>query len=71
MAQDVLTKTVLRRLRELDLPASLLDIEEFRDNFFLHQWVMLVRDGDKLANVHLVQPRLRKSSSRTECADAR
>jgi hypothetical protein len=56
MAPDVLNKKVVRRLEELGLPACLVDIEEFRDKFFLHQWVMFVRDSDKIANVHLVEP---------------
>ena len=70
MAQDVLTKKVLRRLEELHLPSCLADIEEFRDKFFHDQWVMFVRDSDKIANVHLVQPQQGKSSSRTQSADA-
>ncbi len=56
MAKDRLTKTVERRLKQLGLPPSLVDFDEFRDKFFLHQWVMLVRDGDEVAHVHLFQP---------------
>jgi hypothetical protein len=54
--QERLNKAVLRRLEELGLPASLLDLGDFRDQLFLHRWVMFVRDGDKMATVHLVQP---------------
>ena len=56
MVQDRLTKAVLRRLKELGLPPSLIELGEFRDSFFFHQWVMFVRDGDKIVDVHLVQP---------------
>ena len=56
MVQDRLTKAVLRRLKELDLPACLLEVEEFRDKFFFSGWLMMVRHGDKVANVHLIQP---------------
>ncbi len=59
MVQDYLTEAVLCRLRELDLPPSLIDLEEFRDHFFKDQWVMFVRDRDKVADVHLVQPTLK------------
>ena len=65
MGQDSLTKAVLRRFGELGLPPSLIDLGDFRDRFFLHRWVMFVRDGDKLVDVHLVQPRQdQKSCSR-------
>jgi hypothetical protein len=47
---------VLRRLKELGLPQCLIEIGEFRDNFFSRGWVMFVRDGDHVADVHLVQP---------------
>ncbi len=57
MVHDRLTKIVLHRLGELGLPSSLIELGEFRDNFFFHRWVMFVRDGDDVANVHLVQPR--------------
>ncbi len=56
MGQDRLTKAVLRRLKELGLPACLMDIEEFRENFLVRRWVMFVRDGDPIAHVHLFQP---------------
>ncbi len=62
MVADRLTKTVLRRFRELGLPPSLIDVDEFRDRFLLQGWVMFVRDGDDDADVHLVQPRRRKDS---------
>jgi hypothetical protein len=70
MAPDVLTKKVLRRLKELGLPACLVDMEEFRDRFFLQHWVMFVRDSDKIAHVHLVQPPQGKGASRTRRGDA-
>jgi hypothetical protein len=56
MTQDRLTKAIVRRLKELGLPPSLIDVEVFRDKFFLHRWVMFVRDGDEVINVHLMQP---------------
>jgi hypothetical protein len=56
MVQDHLTETVLRRLDELGLPLSLIELGEFRHHFFQDGWVMFVRDHDKVANVHLVQP---------------
>jgi hypothetical protein len=57
MVKDRLRKEVLRRLNELGLPPSVIDLGEFRDNFFSRGWVMFVRDRDDVANVHLVQPR--------------
>ncbi len=57
MVQDRLEKAVLRRLKELGLPPSLIEVEVFRDAFLSQGWVMFVRDGDDAANVHLVQPR--------------
>jgi hypothetical protein len=56
MVQDRLNKALLRRLKELGLPTSLIDLDEFRDHFFRDQWVMFVRDSDKIADVHLIQP---------------
>jgi len=56
MGQNRITKAVLRRLKELGLPPSVIDLGEFRENFFFHRWVMFVRDGDEVANVHLVEP---------------
>ena len=56
MVQDRLTEAVLRRFRELGLPPSLIDLGEFRESFFFRRWVMYVRDGDNIVNVHLVQP---------------
>jgi hypothetical protein len=56
MSPDRLSKAVLRRLKELGLPDSLIDMGEFREKFFLHRWTMFVRDGDKIVNVHLIQP---------------
>ncbi len=56
MVQDRLTRAVRRRLRELGLPPSLLELSEFHEKFFLRRWVMFVRDGDEEANVHLIQP---------------
>jgi hypothetical protein len=64
MGSDVLNKKVLGRLEELGLPDCLADIEEFRDKFIDHQWVMFVRDSDKIANVHLVQPQQGKRASK-------
>jgi len=57
MLQDRLNEALLRRLEELGLPPSVLEFGEFRQNFLEHRWVMFVRDGDSVANVHLVQPR--------------
>ena len=56
MVQDRLTKAVARRLQELGLPLSLIDVDEFREHFFLRRWVMFVRDDDKIADVHLIEP---------------
>ena len=56
MLEDRLTQALLRRFEELGLPPSLMDFGQFRENFFEHRWVMFVRDGDSVANVHLVQP---------------
>ncbi len=66
MVQDRITKAVLRRFKELGLPPCLLDVEEFRDHFLFHRWVMFVRDGDELANVHLVQPHQKQNTLRGE-----
>ncbi len=57
MVQDRLTKAVVGRLKELGLPLSLIDLGEFREQFFVRRWVMFVRDGDKIADVHLIEPR--------------
>ena len=57
MLRDGLTKTVLRRIEELGLPPALIELGQFRDHFFQDGWVMFVRDHDKIANVHLIQPR--------------
>ena len=57
MVQDRLNKAVLRRLKELGLPSSLIDFGDFRERFFLHGWVMFVRDHDHVADVHLFQPK--------------
>jgi hypothetical protein len=64
MAQDRLHNAVMRRLKELGLPPSLMDLAEFRHRFFFEGWVMFVRDGDQVANVHLVQPQQRMNSLR-------
>jgi hypothetical protein len=56
MLQDGLTDTVLRRFEELGLPPTLIELGEFRDHFLQDGWVMFVRDQDKIANVHLIQP---------------
>lgn len=56
MTQERLNKVVVRRLQELGLPPALIDVDVFRDKFLFHQWVMYVRDGDEVVNVHLVQP---------------
>jgi hypothetical protein len=71
MAPDVLYKKALRRLKELHLPAGLADIEEFRDKFFLRQWVMFVRDSDQIVDVHLVEPQPGKTSCRSQRAETR
>ncbi len=55
MVQDRLNEAVMRRLQELGLPPSLIEIAEFRDSL-LRGWVMFVRDGDMGANVHLIEP---------------
>ena len=56
MVQDRLTKAVMRRLKELGLPPTLIDLGDFHDKLFDHHWVMYVRDHDTIADVHLVQP---------------
>lgn len=56
MLQDRLQKAVRRRLMELGLDPSLMDLDNFRENLLRHQWVMVVRDGDAEADVHLYQP---------------
>ena len=57
MSQKHLANAVRHRFEELGLPASLLEYGSFRDNFLSQGWLMFVRDGDKIADVHLVQPR--------------
>jgi hypothetical protein len=37
---------------------------EFRDNFLFNHWVMFVRDRDKIADVHLIQPQKHRKSLR-------
>jgi hypothetical protein len=64
MANEELTKDVLHRLSELGLPSALIDLGNFRENFFSRKWVMLVRDRDKIADVHLIQPRKNMTSFR-------
>ena len=64
MVQDRLNRAVLSRLQELGLPQSLVDVDEFRDRFFRDHWVMFVRDRDKIADVHLVEPHQRAKSFR-------
>jgi hypothetical protein len=59
MLQDGLTKTVPHRFEELGLPPTLIELGQFRDHFFQDGWLMYVRDQDKIANVHLIQPRQR------------
>jgi hypothetical protein len=57
MVPEQLTEEVLGRFKELGLPTSLMELDEFREHFFQHQWVMYVHDRDAVANVHLFQPR--------------
>jgi hypothetical protein len=64
MVKDQLIKAVERRLKELGLPQSLMGLGDFGDKFLGQQWVMFVRDHDKLANVHLVQPQPGAKSGR-------
>jgi len=64
MVQDRLNRAVLSRLEELGLPQSLVDVDEFRDRFFRDRWVMFVRDRDKIADVHLVEPQQQPKSLR-------
>ena len=61
--QSQLTKAVQRRLDELGVPSSLLEVENFREYFFVHRWVMFIRDGEEIPKVHLVQPGPDKASS--------
>jgi hypothetical protein len=63
MAQELLTQQVMHRLQELGLPPALIDVGDFRDNFFRDHWVMFVRDRDKVADVHLIQPTTRAPSA--------
>ncbi len=71
MAQTRLTKAVMRRLKELGLPTSLADLDGFREKFLLQGWVMVVRDGDNSADVHLLQPQKDLPALRRERANAR
>jgi hypothetical protein len=64
MVQDRLNRAVMSRLQELGLPQSLIEFDEFRDRFFRDRWVMFVRDRDKIADVHLVEPHPRPKSFR-------
>lgn len=57
MGQEQITNAVMHRFEELGLPVSLLEFGNFRDNFIEEGWLMFVRNGDKIADVHLVQPR--------------
>ena len=57
MVQDRLNQAVRRRFKELGLPSSLIELDGFRDHFLFHQWVMVVRDRDNMADVHLIEPR--------------
>jgi len=70
MVQNRLNKAVLRRLKELGLPGSLFDVDEFRDRFFFGRWVMFVRDHDEVADVHLVQPQPEFNSVRSRSGSA-
>ena len=54
--QNRLTKEVQQRLEELGLPPEVTELDGFRENFFLRSWVMLVRDHDDVADVHLIEP---------------
>ncbi len=71
MVQDRLTQAVMLRLQELGLPLCLMDLDQFRENFFFHGWVMFVRDGDSVADVHLVQPHPHAKTLSSERAGAR
>jgi hypothetical protein len=62
-AQSQLTRAVQRRLEELGVPPSLMEVEKFREYFFVHRWVMFIRDSEEVPNVHLVQPQSDKGSS--------
>ena len=71
MVRDRLTEKVLRRFKELGLPPSLVDLDGFREGFLFQQWVMFVRDGDDVANVHLIQPQQSIQSLLRECGNSR
>jgi hypothetical protein len=55
-AESQLTRAVQHRLEELGVPSSLIEVDKFREYFFVHRWVMFIRDGEEVPNVHLVQP---------------
>ena len=63
MVKDYLNEALLRRLEELGLPPSLIEVGDFREKFFLGRWVMFVRDRDQITDVHLVEPNRKIKSS--------
>ena len=69
MGQDRLTRAVRARLKELGLPPVLVELGEFHEKFFRRRWVMFVRDGDEVANVHLIEPRKRIKALRRKGAN--
>jgi hypothetical protein len=71
MVEDQLNRAVRRRLKELGLPPFLVELGEFHEKFFLHRWVMFVRDGDEVANVHLIQPQISVKALRCKGATLR
>lgn len=64
MVEDRLTEAVLRRLQELGLPPSLIELEQFREHFIQRRWVMFVRDCDPVIDVHLCEPAKNRKPAR-------
>ncbi len=64
MRDDHLARAALNRLQELGLPPYLIELGEFRDDFFYHGWVLLVRDQGNITHVDLFHPEEGKPSLR-------
>jgi hypothetical protein len=66
MVENRLTEAVVRRLQELGLPPSLMDLEQFREHFIQRRWVMFVRDCDPVVDVHLCEPGKQRKAARRD-----
>ncbi len=62
MDVDRLNRAALNRLQELGLPPDLIDVGDFRDDFFYRGWVLLVRNRGNIVQVDLFHPEQGKSS---------